>query len=63
MVKENKESNNPRKNKVLLNIWLTKEEEREIFDILNERFLVEKDTQILTQRLKEIKSRGDLFKR
>ena len=56
--------NNPRKNKEVYNLWLTKEEEKEIEDILNKKYLmVEPDARILTQRLREIKSRGDFQRR
>jgi len=60
-MKENQK--NPRKNKELYSLWLTKDEEKAIENILNERFLLDPDARILTQRLREIKSRGDFHRR
>jgi len=58
-----KKGNNPRKGRVIYNLWLKPEEEELIKEILGKRVKYESDGLLLLETLREIKSRRDLEKR
>ena len=56
--------NNPRKGKVVYNLWLKPEEEKQLNKLAGEGFFEDELDRVLIMGLmREIKSRGDLEKR